>query len=149
MAREFNSIEACLRFVENQCQSGLTEVGTDIFDTLVQNVNSTVYSRDPGEYERTNQLINSISRRDNSHMTEVYFADGTGHTTLYGSVGMGLSPDSPVYIPQWVNDGQTWNQPPAFFYERTIEDITRGAIPRFVNVMKDFLQSRGIDAEYD
>lgn len=109
----FNSLGELESFVMNNAKAGLqTVVANKVKKILRDYVEENVYSSyTPRLYQRTNELIDSISIRllgasSKGVMVEIYFSpDKMNHTSLLG--GSGVNAGDNVYIPRWVDEGET------------------------------------------
>ena len=137
MALVFKSVGAMLSYVRGACTDSMEFVGRTVEEVLRSNVESS------GAVD-TGKLIGSIESEHGGNKATVKFADGAGHTSLWGSKSMGISPGSSVYIPQWVDEGRTGTRDAANFMSTTMGELQSNK--DHVDAMVDGLAAHGIKA---
>lgn len=148
---KFTSISALHKYIVKESIDTLKrDVSKEVEGILSKYVEKNLYSAyAEGDYTRTYELIKSISAEvvvnsGTSISLEVYFDPAKmNHTTILGSSNLSLSPGDKVYIPQWVNDGYTWNRPSVGFLESTIEELLGGAKPH-IKAYIESMKKKGV-----
>ena len=139
MAMVFNSVDEMLAYVKRACESSMSSVGETVKEKLKNNV------LDAGAVD-TGKLINSIESSADGNVATIKFADGAGHTSLYGSRKMGISQGDEVYIAHWIEEGRTGTREAAHSVKTTVIELE--AYRDHMETMKEVLGMYGIDATY-
>lgn len=75
---KFNNIKSLFAYMDNKIKRSLDDIGKEVMAKLRYNVNHSVYDWTPARYERTRQVLESISRLEAAwaggrYVAEVYF----------------------------------------------------------------------------
>lgn len=159
---KFNSLKDMNKYVNSQMKEiAQDQLAEKILLTLRDFVESTVYANEPNQYERTYQLLNSLTigkaKAIGTIITcSVYFdADKitqsiatnrwNQHMSIYGYERRGGEPINEL-IPYFLNDGTDspiYSHESHDFVEKTIESLNNGSLRQ--ELIK-FLKQRGIVA---
>ncbi|MGL5348267.1 MAG: hypothetical protein ACRDA3_13030 [Peptostreptococcaceae bacterium] len=137
MGLVFNSVSEMLSYVQNACSDSMDIVGRTVETVLRDNVESS------GAVD-TGKLIGSIESEASGDGAIIKFADGAGHTSLWGSDKLKVPKDGAVYIPHWIDQGQTGTREAANFMDKTMNELE--ANKDHVDAMSDGLAMHGIKA---
>ena len=131
MALVFKNVGEMLAYVQNACEESMDLVGKSVENILADNVVSS------GAVD-TGKLLTGGA------MATIKFADGAGHTSLWGSRKMGIKPEDKVYIAHWIDEGRTGTREAANYMSKTMDELA--ANQNHVDAMVDGLNSYGIKA---
>ena len=137
MALVFKNVGEMLAYVQNACEESMDLVGRSVETILADNVVSS------GAID-TGKLLGSIETETGGAMATIKFADGAGHTSLWGSRKMGIRPEDEVYIAHWIDEGRTGTREAANYMSKTMGELA--ANQNHVDAMVDGLNSYGIKA---
>lgn len=137
MALVFKSVGEMLAYVQSACEDSMDLVGQSVETILADNVVSS------GAVD-TGKLLGSIETETGGEMATIKFADGAGHTSLWGSRKMGIKPEDEVYIAHWIDEGRTGTRDAANYMSKTMNELA--ANKNHVDAMIDGLGSHGIKA---
>ena len=126
-----------LAYVQSACEDSMDLVGQSVETILADNVVSS------GAVD-TGKLLGSIETETGGEMATIKFADGAGHTSLWGSRKMGIKPEDEVYIAHWIDEGRTGTRDAANYMSKTMNELA--ANKNHVDAMIDGLGSHGIKA---
>lgn len=137
MALVFGSVGEMLAYVKNACDGSMDLVGRTVETVLRDNVEST------GAVD-TGKLIGSIESEASGGVAIIKFADGAGHTSLWGQKDININPGDSVYIPHWIDQGRTKTREAANFMDKTMSELSSNQ--DHVDAMADGLCMYGIRA---
>jgi len=155
----FKNFSQATNYINKKIEKSLTSVSIIVMNKLKENVEKTVYSKPPLEYQRTNQVLNSISRTKpilsgGKYTVEIYFDplkilpiinehSWNAHASFSGEWAMSNSVSSDNLI-GWLENGTPNNkyyQHPAYgFIKETVEWL-RG---EYLRIFKEELKKNGI-----
>lgn len=137
MGLVFSSVSEMMAYVQRACDGSIEFVGKDVEVILENNVARS------GAVD-TGKLIGSIVSEGGGDSVTIKFADGAGHTSLWGSSKLGIDVGDSVYIANWVEEGSTGTRDAANFMENTKAELESGK--KHVHAMQDGLAAYGIKA---
>lgn len=150
----FSSLSSLENYVKRKAENGLQEVGERVKKCLEFYVTRNIYSTySPKDYDRTFELLDSITFKINkgsiggSTEVEIYFdPNKMNHFSIAGQSSSGISVGDRVYIPKWVDEGDTWRPKPESFMKDTEIDLKKiqGGFKYFAKGLVDYLRSQGI-----
>jgi len=149
----FDNLSSTGKYIEKAIIASLEhEVSSLVEDTLRKYLYERLYSYSPKVYERTYELMNSITRSKaiktaNGYEIEVYFDTDKIHGNSLTGQHYEYGKDISEYIPWMAEDGviqPLTSNHRGGFVEATIEEL--GSIGTHIDALRKALRNKGVNA---